>query len=168
MRTENIVGILSDTHDNRQCIANAVRLFTRHHCGLVIHAGDIVAPFTIREFEKLEAPLVAVYGNNDGEHPGLAETFARIGEIHEPPHEFTYAGKRFAVMHSPKKLDPYLSRDDIDVIIYGHTHKIDIRRGHPLIINPGECCAWLTGRSTAAILDLSNMHAEIFDLDIEI
>ncbi|MHB9027354.1 MAG: metallophosphoesterase [Candidatus Latescibacterota bacterium] len=168
MPKENMVGIVSDTHDNRDCIVRAVSFFNRRECGLVIHAGDFVAPFTVREFEKLEGKFTGVYGNNDGEKPGLAEQFARIGEIHEPPYEFAYAGKRFAVMHSPQKLDRFLARDDIDVIIYGHTHKVEIRRGRPLVVNPGECCSWLTGRSTAAILDLSDMRVEIFDLDIEI
>ncbi len=168
MPRENIVGIVSDTHDNRQCIVRAVSLFNRMACGLVIHAGDFVAPFTVREFEKLEGRLIGVYGNNDGERRGLAKQFSRIGEIHEPPHEFVYMEKRFAVMHEPNNICGYLERDDIDVIIYGHTHDVEIRPGRPMVINPGECCSWLTGRSTAAILDLSVMRAEICDLDIHL
>ncbi len=167
MLQENVVGIVSDTHDNRECIVRAVQFFNARRCGLVIHAGDFVAPFTAREWEKLKGKFVGVFGNNDGERQGLTEQYSKFGEMHEPPHEFIWAGKRFAVMHAPKKLDMFLERKDLDVVIYGHTHKIEIRRGRPLVINPGECCAWLTGRSTAAILDLSDMHAEIFDLDIE-
>lgn len=166
MRKENMVGIVSDTHDNRQCIARSVALFNDMGCSLIIHAGDFVAPFTIREFEKLEGTLVGVFGNNDGERKGLADQFAGIGAIFKPPHEFTWYNKRFVVMHSPGRLNEFLGRDDVDVIVYGHLHKIDIRRGKPLVINPGECCAWLTGRSTAASIDLDTMHAEIFDLDI--
>jgi putative phosphoesterase len=168
MPKENMVGIVSDTHDNRECIIRAVSLFNRYECGLVVHAGDIVAPFTVREFERLEGRFIGVYGNNDGEREGLSVQFSPLGEIHEPPYEFIYSGRRFVVMHSPKNLDLFLHREDIDVIIYGHTHKVEIRRGRPLVVNPGECCAWLTGRSTAAILDLTDMRTEIFDLDIEV
>lgn len=164
MTQEHIVGIISDTHDHRECIRLAVNRFNEAGCGLVIHAGDIVAPFTIREFEKLHARFVGVFGNNDGEKKGLMNLFGRIGTLHQPPHEFLYAGKRFAVMHAPDYLDSFKEKSGIDVIVYGHTHKIDIVMGPQLIVNPGECCAWLTGRSTIALLDLSTMDVETVDL----
>ncbi len=161
---EHIVGIISDTHDHRECIRLAVNAFNDAGCGLVIHAGDIVAPFTIREFEKLRGRFIGVFGNNDGEKKGLSKLFGRIGALYAPPHEFVYAGKRFAVMHAPDYLDSLLEKGGLDVIVYGHTHKIDIVTGPPLVINPGECCAWLTGRSTVAFLDLSTMNVETLDL----
>ena len=67
-------------------------------------------------------------------------------------------------MHAPDFLDEYLAHDDIDVIIYGHLHEIDIRQGKSLVINPGECCSWLTGRSTIVILDVSNMNTQLVDV----
>jgi hypothetical protein len=166
MIREHMVGIISDTHDHRQAIRRAVSVFNDAGCALVVHAGDIIAPFTVREFEKLEGRFVGVFGNNDGEKKGLAELFARIGSLHEPPWEFVHFGKRFALMHAPVTLDRYLAREDVDVIVYGHIHKVDLRPGKPLVINPGECCSWLTDRFTAALLDLSTMHAEILDLDV--
>ncbi|MBS3813049.1 metallophosphoesterase family protein, partial [Candidatus Bipolaricaulota bacterium] len=51
-----------------------------------------------------------------------------------------------------------------DVIVYGHTHKIDVQQGKPLVINPGEAGGWLTGRSTVAILDLKETSVEIRDI----
>jgi predicted phosphodiesterase len=33
-----------------------------------------------------------------------------------------------------------------------------------LIINPGECCGWLTNRATIAVLDLSTMSARLIEL----
>ena len=164
MLQENMVGIISDTHDNRHCIARAVELFNSLGCALVVHAGDFVAPFTYEEFEKLEGKLIGVFGNNDGERAGLTEQFSKKGGIFPSPHEFTWRGKRFAVMHKPSRLSDYLGREDMDVVIYGHLHKIDIRREKPLVVNPGECCAWITGRSTVAALDLDTMQVEIFDL----
>jgi hypothetical protein len=67
-------------------------------------------------------------------------------------------------MHEPFFLDEYLAHTDVDVIIYGHTHQVDIRPGKPLVINPGECCSWLTGRSTIVLLDLASMDARLIDL----
>jgi len=33
-----------------------------------------------------------------------------------------------------------------------------------LIINPGECGGWLSGKSTIALLDLKNLEAKIIEL----
>jgi len=162
----DLVGIISDSHDNRPAIRKAVEEFNRSSCSLVIHAGDFIAPFTIREFEKLNAPFIGVFGNNDGERKGLAAQFSKIGSIHEPPFEFDHSGKRFVVMHDPDYLEESLGRDDVDVIVYGHLHRIDIRDGRPMVINPGESCSWLTGRSTVVKLDLSEMHAVLVDLGV--
>ncbi|MBN1290374.1 MAG: metallophosphoesterase [Candidatus Latescibacteria bacterium] len=164
MQKGNIVGIISDSHDDREMIHKAVATFNDAGCSLVIHAGDFVAPFTIREFEKLNSKFIGVFGNNDGEIKGLTAQFSKIGSLHKPPYEFGYNGKRFLVMHEPDYLDKNKDRDDLDVIIYGHLHEIDIRPGKPMIINPGESCSWLTGRPTVVLLDLLSMGTELIDL----
>jgi hypothetical protein len=161
---DSLIGILSDTHDNRSSITHAVDAFNRAGCSLVVHGGDIVAPFTAREFGRLACPFIGVFGNNDGEKAGLRSQFEPFGMLYGPPHEFTHAGKRLVVMHEPFFLDEYLAHTDVDVIIYGHTHQVDIRPGKPLVINPGECCSWLTGRSTIVLLDLASMDARLIDL----
>jgi predicted phosphodiesterase len=35
-----------------------------------------------------------------------------------------------------------------------------------LVINPGECAGVLTGRSTVAILEISNLNVEITELQL--
>jgi len=34
----------------------------------------------------------------------------------------------------------------------------------PMVVNPGECGGWLTGRSTVATVDLETMKPEVYDL----
>ena len=53
-----------------------------------------------------------------------------------------------------------------DVIITGHTHEIvnEIRDGQ-LFLNPGECCGWLSGCCTVAILDTESLEAEIIEVE---
>ena len=162
----HLVGIISDTHDNRKAIAKAVTFFNDSKCSLVVHAGDYIAPFTAKDFEKLTCPLIGVFGNNDGEKKGLIAQFSSFGELHEGPYEFDYSGKRFILMHEPDSLDYYRKQDSSDIIIYGHTHKVDIHEGKPLIINPGECCAWLTDHATVVLLDLSTFHIEVVELNL--
>ena len=51
-----------------------------------------------------------------------------------------------------------------DVIVSAHTHVPEIKQGSPLYINPGECCGWLSGKSTVMMLDLETLRPEIIDL----
>ena len=55
---------MSDTHDNLDAIRKAVKIFNNEDLDLVIHAGDLISPFTALEFRKLDPELVAIYGNN--------------------------------------------------------------------------------------------------------
>ena len=72
--------------------------------------------------------------------------------------------KRFVLMHEPVCIDELTTSKQADVIIYGHTHETDIRKGDTLIINPGEGGQWVTGRSTIVLLDLITMEAEIEEI----
>ena len=47
----------------------------------------------------------------------------------------------------------------------GNTHEVvNERRGGVLHLNPGECCGWVSGRCTAAVLDTDTLAAEIIEL----
>jgi len=68
-------------------------------------------------------------------------------------------------MHKEKLIDALAESQKYDVIIYGHTHRTDLRKiGKTLIINPGECGGWLTGKSTISLLDLETLEANIVEL----
>jgi len=161
---DHIIGIISDTHDNRPAIEKAVALFNRREVSLVAHAGDFISPFTVLDFKKLTCPLEMVFGNNDGERVGLSAAFKDCGTLLPGPRTFTHYGKKFFLMHEHGCLEQVAAAAAVDVIIYGHTHDVDIRKGPPFIINPGEAGGWLRGRTTAAILDLDRMEAELVDL----
>ena len=95
------LGVIADTHKNMPMIAAAVELFNREEVGVVLHAGDFISPITANEFGKLDARLVGVFGNNDGETTGLAERYRDIGELHVEPHEMEAGGRRIVLMHRP-------------------------------------------------------------------
>lgn len=158
------IGIISDTHDNRPAIRKAVERFNRQGVGLVIHAGDLVAPFVAKDFGQLTCRLVGVFGNNDGECVGLRSAFSTFGDLYFGVHEFQHEGKRIVVMHEPSCIDALVDSKRFDVIIYGHTHHVDIREGETLVINPGEGGGWVHGRCTAVILNLDDRKAETVDL----
>jgi len=158
------LGVMADSHDNIPKIAEAVELFNEEGVELVLHAGDYISSITAHAFEKLDAPLVGVFGNNDGDRLFLVERFRDIGNIYSDHHEFEVAGKKGVLMHEPKFIDALVKSGLYDLVIYGHTHQIDIREGQPLVINPGECGGWLTGRATVAIVETEDMTARLIDL----
>jgi putative phosphoesterase len=164
MNNNGLVGIISDTHDNRGTIEKAVELFNKRGVSRVFHAGDFIAPFTMMDFSKLTCEMTMVFGNNDGERIGLYHSFSKLGTIGVGPATVEHGGKRFILMHEPSCLDELSAGNQADVIIYGHTHDVEVRKGKTLIINPGEGGGWLRGRATAALLDLSTMEVTIEEI----
>lgn len=159
-----LIGVISDTHDNMNMLKKAVDLFNERGVGLVLHAGDYIAPFTARELRRLGCKLVGVFGNNDGEKFGLVKQFEEFGELHEGVHQLKLDGKMIAITHYPEIAETLAGSGAYDAVVYGHTHRADIRGPEPLVINPGECGGWLEGESTVAVLDLATMSAELVRL----
>ncbi len=54
-----MIGIVSDSHDNVPMLQRAVEYFNHAGCELVIHAGDIISPFSMALLEKLACPFRA-------------------------------------------------------------------------------------------------------------
>jgi len=168
-----LIGILADSHDNVPMIEKAVERLNAAGCELVIHAGDLVAPFSIAVLGKLSCPWKAVYGNNDGEKVGLKLKAASLGgSIQDPPLVVEVDGKRILVLHDCADALAEARTHSADVVIYGHSHEVVIEQPQgagkpPLIINPGECGGWLTGEYTAALLDTDTMAVRVIDLSIK-
>jgi len=157
------IGIIADTHDRLEKIEKAVAFFNSNRLDLVIHAGDYIAPFTSRAFSDLQAEMVGVFGNNDGERKGLITAYKEIARIHEPPHTFKADKRSITVTHMDERLESLLAKNDI--VIYAHSHRYEIKKEkNKLLINPGECCAYLTGMSSVVLLDTDAMEANVFDL----
>ena len=153
------IGVIADSHDNLPVIRRAVEFFNgRDDIALVIHAGDFVAPFAMKELLKLKAELRGVFGNNDGERKGLAKL---LPGLCDPPVIWEIGGRNVAVAHS---FDELAADEDADVMIYGHSHSANVVKGPPLMMNPGECGGWLTGKATVAVVDLKTLDAEIVEL----
>ena len=169
----SLLGILSDTHDNKWALEGILARFREAGVGMVIHAGDFVAPFNARHFSALPCEFVGIFGNNDGERVGLTKAFAKFGPLHVGPHPITVGKRRLLVMHEPAALDALARSGEYDAVLYGHTHALDLRtvphaqgNGASLIINPGEGCGWLHDRATAVLLDLDTMRHEVIEVPI--
>ena len=95
----NLIGIIADSHDNRNNIRKAVEIFNQKEVGLVIHAGDFIAPFTCLDFKELNCKMEMVFGNNDGEKIGLSNAFKDLGTLLPGPRSFYVNDKKIILMH---------------------------------------------------------------------
>ena len=117
------IVILSDTHG----LLRPEVLNYLSQADAIIHGGDINTQDivdTLRDF----APLYIVRGNNDKE---WAEGL---------PHSLMFAieGVRFFLVHNKRDVPSDLS--DVDVVVYGHSHKYACEeRSGALWLNPGSC-----------------------------
>lgn len=122
------LGVMSDSHDNIPNVKRAVALFNEIGVELVVHAGDFIAPFAIDPLADLNCRVVGVFGNNDGERVVLVKKFEAIGEVHPNLASTSLGDKTIAVMHYPELAIPIAKSGDYDIVVYGHTHKIDTQK----------------------------------------
>ncbi len=169
-----LVGVVSDTHDRLEYVRRASKILLGMEAELVLHLGDIIAPFTLKAFKESGVDrLIAVFGNNCGEKPLLIKVAEALGyRIETPPYPLEINGARILMMHGSRGVEETVLLAEslalsgkYDVVLYGHTHKVDVRRlGKTLLLNPGEACGYLSGRATVALLDLAKMHVEIIEI----
>lgn len=153
---------MSDSHDNLEAIKKAVEFFNQEHVEAVIHAGDLISPFTAREFLKLKSPLIAIFGNNDGERDGLRKAYQNMCYL-ENFQEISIDNRRIAVIHgtNPALVESLFCCAEYDVIVTGHTHQYEVKKDISLLVNPGETCGYLTGDKTVVLLEVEDLSHEV-------
>ncbi len=164
-----LVGIMADTHDNLPMVEKAIRRLNEANIELALHAGDYVSPFVIPLFKELRARLIGVFGNNDGDHELLKKRFSENErlEIRGSFAEIAAGELKIALLHGSDKelLNSLVEGESFDLIIHGHTHNAETyKKGKTLVLNPGEVCGYLSGKSTLALFDTSRFEVKIVDL----
>lgn len=163
-----IVGLIADTHDRLPLIDKAVERLNQERVDLVLHAGDYVAGFSVQHLKPLKAPLIGVFGNNDGDHELLQKKFRELGaELRGRFAEVMVDGLRIAMLHGEEEelLNSLINAESHDFIVHGHTHEAKThRKGKTLVVNPGEVCGYVSGKSTIAILNTETLEVKIIQL----
>ena len=163
-----MIGILADTHDHFEAMTRAVNLFNDSNVTMVIHAGDLVSPFSVEPLRNLKVPVKYVYGNNERERERIKAKMAgmddaEIGDCLE----VEYKNVKIAVYHGENLilLNALITSKEYDVVVTAHSHQPEISNEEGvLVINPGEVCGYLTGRKTVAILNVDKLEAEIQEI----
>lgn len=157
------IGLISDTHDRLDAMDAALEWFRGAGIDTLIHPGDVIAPFAAKRLAAFGGRLFITYGNNDGERAGLMGV---LPQIQNGPLWVELEGRRILVHH----FIDWCAPADVaaaDVVVTGHTHEAGVERvGGKLLVNPGECCGWVTGRRTIGVLDLERMTVELREVAI--
>ncbi len=155
---------MSDTHDDMESIKKAVDFFNSKKAGMVLHAGDLVSPFTFEALDLLDADFAGIFGNNDGDRLLLNQKSG--GRLFNQPHVMELDGRRLVMVHEPRVVEELAASGRFDAVIYGHLHQQDVRKvkDGALILSPGKVARLHKGESTVALLDTRTMEAGIFRL----
>lgn len=122
------IGVVSDTHRNRECLDSVVNwLVNRHRIAMLYHLGD--------DYEDVIG--ISSRGVEIAQVPGIYHTTYRDGSL-EPKHLETVLGLRVVLVHSFEKDITAEDKAVSDVILYGHTHRPEIKLEDGLLMmNPG-------------------------------
>ena len=113
-------------------VNRAVEIFNREKVAMVLHAGDYVAPFSIKPLFFLEADFMGVWGNNDGDKIALIttkdfKTFKQMENPMPPSNRNCVIFPRkidgeFAMLHRPS---------DLGHTPFGHAGEAVLDQLHP-------------------------------------
>jgi len=129
------IGVISDTHLME--LNDHIKKIAYTHFSdvdLIIHAGDIVKLGVLDIFHEMGKKFIAVAGNMD--YPGVLDTFPAKQTV-------KIEDVSMGVIHGWGSPDGIRNRirsefTDVDVIIYGHTHKGFNRKEDGIFyFNPG-------------------------------
>jgi len=133
------IGVVSDTHDRGEAVAEALRLLADQKVELILHCGDIESPETVLLFRDI--PTHFVFGNWDKDRLRLTAAIRGIGgHANDSFGAIDVGGKRVAWVHSHERHQLYqLEHSDyFDYVFYGHTHvREQHKTGRTVVANPG-------------------------------
>ena len=121
-----IVGVVSDTHGLLRPELLPMLTGANH----ILHLGDVGDPEILGQLAKI-APVTAIRGNVDTHGP-----CARLPETEV----VALAGRDFYLIHNIQQLDLDPKVAGFAAVLYGHSHKPEIRRHKGVLyFNPGSC-----------------------------
>ncbi|NOX24618.1 MAG: YfcE family phosphodiesterase [Deltaproteobacteria bacterium] len=136
------VAIISDSHDQVMNLRAAVTYCNAYGVSIVIHCGDLISPFMLKELAEFGGAVHLVYGNNVGDQHLISQAcgtkFPAITQ-HGVLGAVEAGGLTFAFTHYPEMARGIASQGRFDVVCCGHNHRYGVERvGAAILINPGE------------------------------
>ena len=125
------IGVVSDSHGHLYMLDKAIK--SMGHVDMLIHLGDDYKDI-IKINEKYKKPVEYVVGNNDYSSAPVYEKTITIQGVRI----YITHGHKYRVKYGIEDLIYKAQDENIDVVLYGHTHRQNIERhSDRLFINPG-------------------------------
>nr|HID58152.1 metallophosphoesterase [Desulfobacterales bacterium] len=158
-----IIALMSDSHDHIWNIRKALEIIRNRGGEAIIHCGDFVAPFMLKELDQAEIPVHGVFGNNDGDKFLLTKfsltTLTNI-TLHGIVGRLEFSGFRIAFTHYEEVAEGLAATRQYDLVCFGHSHQTYLERvENTVLLNPGEIMG-KDGSPGFYILDTSEMKYE--------
>lgn len=136
------LAIMSDSHDNIWNLQKALYIIKKEKADIIVHCGDFVAPFMLKELDKAGIPVYGVLGNNDGSGFLLAKTaFTELKRffLFEVVGTIELDGYALAFTHHHAVAEGLAATGRYDLVCYGHSHIHHLETvGRTTLLNPGE------------------------------
>ena len=164
------IAIISDVHGNFHNLILFLKQIKHHKIEKIIFLGDFVNNGIAKILAKSEVPVIAIWGNNDGDKVAITKTSLNEGSnltIGFDTYDFLEIDNRkIFITHYTLLAKPMAKSGDFDAVFYGHDHKKNLDKiNNCIIVNPGEISAHKTGIASFAIYNTKNNTAEIIDIE---
>jgi putative phosphoesterase len=149
------IAVLADSHDNLDALSYWTDYYNQQNADVLLHAGDLISPFTVPVLSTFNGSVDVVFGNNDGDRQTLREKGkGKNIQFHEPPSIFRFSNFSVCVAHKPDTL-PTPDATDTNLLVHGHTHERLWNSDGPVpLANPGEVGGWLSDTSSSLLLEV--------------
>jgi hypothetical protein len=153
------IAIMSDSHDHIPHLSKAIQICKEKGVSAIIHCGDFVAPFMLKELENANIPVHGVLGNNDGNPFELARlSFSALNNINlcEIIGEVDMDNTKIAYTHYRNIAEGLALSQKYHYVCYGHSHQFHQEKtGKTVLLNPGEIMG-KNGKPSFCIIDTFN------------
>jgi hypothetical protein len=148
------LAVVADTHDSVPAIRDLVNSLKGERIEFVVHAGDVISPFSMEELDRLGVKLYIAFGNNDGDRAMLAEIAAGKGWVIGDVVTFPFEGGGIVYHGTDAQLCEVLKNSNYRFVVLGHSHEAKVESlRDKIFLNPGEVCGYLTGKRTFALVE---------------
>ena len=136
-----LLAIVSDSHDAIPHLRRAVELANERKAAYLLHCGDLISPFMVKELACFRGEVHLILGNNPGDVWLLAKHCAKLPNIHLHG-QYTFeelSGLSVALVHFPELAEGLALTGRFDLVCCGHTHVFEVRYlENTVMVNPGE------------------------------
>lgn len=162
-----ILAVMSDTHDHIWNVRKALRLIQERGVEAIIHCGDFIAPFVLKELDQARIPVHGVFGNNDGDQYLLTKlSLTELSNItlYGLVGDLEFGDFKVAFTHHRAVADGLAATGQFDLVCFGHSHEAFIEKaGKTDLLNPGEVMG-KDGSPGFYLVDTSERKYELISL----